>query len=65
MIKLIIFFCAKGVNNKRNSTSLSLSKAWNKPSNLLFDNGVKDDLILSDKDKVNASFKEYCAEKGL
>ena len=26
---------------------------------------TKDDLILSDKDKVNASFKEYCAEKGL
>ncbi len=23
------------------------------------------DLILSDKDKVNASFKEYCAEKGI
>ncbi|MDC7278716.1 MULTISPECIES: dTDP-4-dehydrorhamnose 3,5-epimerase [Pseudobutyrivibrio] len=26
---------------------------------------TKADLILSDKDKVNASFKEYCAERGL
>ena len=26
---------------------------------------TKEDLILSDKDKVNPSFKEYCAERGL
>jgi dTDP-4-dehydrorhamnose 3,5-epimerase len=26
---------------------------------------TKEDLILSDKDKVNASFKEYCKEKGI
>ena len=26
---------------------------------------TKEDLILSDKDKINASFKEYCAERGL
>ena len=26
---------------------------------------TKEDLILSDKDKVNASFEEYCEEKGI
>ena len=26
---------------------------------------TKDDLILSDKDKVNASYKEYCKEHGI
>ena len=26
---------------------------------------TKEDLILSDKDKVNASFKEYCAERNI
>lgn len=26
---------------------------------------TRDDLILSEKDKVNASFKEYCKEKGI
>ncbi|SDI87251.1 dTDP-4-dehydrorhamnose 3,5-epimerase [Pseudobutyrivibrio sp. 49] len=26
---------------------------------------TKEDLILSDKDKVNASFKEYCVERGI
>ena len=26
---------------------------------------TKDDLILSDKDKVNASYKDYCKEHGI
>ena len=41
----IIFFWARGVNNKRNSTSLSLSNALNKYSNLVFPKGVNDLLI--------------------
>ena len=31
-----------------------------------FDEGLTpDDVILSDKDKVNQSFKDYCAGKGM